>query len=297
MSEPWLICTDLDRTLLPNGEQAESRQARRQFRDLAAHPQVVVIYASGRDKHLVEQALNEWELPYPDYLIADVGSTIYQRQTKPKPTAELKQKAEPNSKAECWQQWQSWRQKLQRDWRGLTPGQILQQLPRLPGLTPQPAHQQGEFKLSFFVEPTEQLTAISDRLKQALKALEIKANCIPSINEHENHGLIDILPSSANKLLAIRFLLQSLKLNPQQLLYAGDSGNDMEVLASEFKSVLVANATEEVRQMALYEAQKNANAERLYLAKGSSSELNGCYAAGIVEGFEHFFPEFNHSGS
>jgi sucrose-6F-phosphate phosphohydrolase len=274
MNSPWVICTDLDRTLLPNGQQAESNRARELFRELAAHPQTIIVYASGRNHQLVEQALDEWDLPYPDYLIADVGSTIYSREDG------------------SWQKWQSWRERLQQDWKELSPHQILQRLPQLDGLAPQPKHQQGEFKLSFIVEPTSRLEEMTTQLIEAMAKIGIRANCIPSINEHDDHGLIDILPISANKLLAIRFLLNTLKLAPEKLLYAGDSGNDMEVLVSEYKAVLVANATQAVKDQALAQAQQRGQLDQLYLAKGLPPELNGCYAAGIIEGFRHFFPEF-----
>lgn len=33
-----LLCTDLDRTLLPNGSEPESEQARKKFSQLAEHP-------------------------------------------------------------------------------------------------------------------------------------------------------------------------------------------------------------------------------------------------------------------
>jgi sucrose-6F-phosphate phosphohydrolase len=276
MSEPWIICTDLDRTLLPNGEQVESTQARARFRALAADPNIIVVYASGRDYQLVEAAIEQWELPYPDYLIADVGSTIYSRNDG------------------TWTKWESWRQQLSQNWVGLSRQQIFDQLPKLDGLKLQPEHQQGEFKLSFIIEPTSHLDLISSNLTKALAGLGIDCNCIPSINEHEDHGLIDILPANANKLLAIRFLMQTQGFNPEKLLYSGDSGNDMEVLASEFKSVLVANATDEIKQMALLQAQRLGNRERLYIATGHASDHNGCYASGIIEGFNYFFPEFNH---
>lgn len=275
MSEPWIICTDLDRTLLPNGEQVESAQARARFRALAADPNIVVVYASGRDYRLVEEAIEQWDLPYPDYLIADVGSTIYSRSST------------------SWTQWENWREQLRQNWVGLSRQQLADQLPKFDGLKLQPEHQQGEFKLSFVIEPTSKLDAVYTDVVKSLADLGINCNCIPSINEHEDHGLIDILPANANKLLAIRFLVQTLGFNPEKLLYSGDSGNDMEVLESEFKSVLVANATEEIKKMALEQAQNLGNSERLYLAHGHASDHNGCYASGIVEGFNYFFPEFN----
>jgi len=43
-----LLCTDLDRTLLPNGSELESEQARKNFDQLIKHPQVTLVYVTGR---------------------------------------------------------------------------------------------------------------------------------------------------------------------------------------------------------------------------------------------------------
>ena len=39
---PLLLCTDLDRTLIPNGREPESPEARPWFRRLAAEPEVAL---------------------------------------------------------------------------------------------------------------------------------------------------------------------------------------------------------------------------------------------------------------
>ena len=72
-----LLCTDLDRTLLPNGSQPESPGARALFHQLASHEQLTLAYVSGRDRALVEAAIEQYQLPRPDYVIADVGTSIY----------------------------------------------------------------------------------------------------------------------------------------------------------------------------------------------------------------------------
>jgi hydroxymethylpyrimidine pyrophosphatase-like HAD family hydrolase len=61
MIQPLLICTDLDRTLIPNGEQPESPQARPLFRQLVSHSQIILAYVTGRDKMLVQEAIAEYE--------------------------------------------------------------------------------------------------------------------------------------------------------------------------------------------------------------------------------------------
>lgn len=95
-----LLCTDLDRTLLPNGAESESEQARILFRRLAEHPQVTLVYVTGRHQQLVEQAIDEYQLPRPDYVIADVGSTIYK------------------IIGDDWVYLEPWESVINRDWRG-----------------------------------------------------------------------------------------------------------------------------------------------------------------------------------
>ena len=72
-----LICSDLDRTIIPNGYQEESAHARAVFRQLAEHSNISLAYVSGRDKKLILDAIEEFYLPMPDYAIGNVGTTLY----------------------------------------------------------------------------------------------------------------------------------------------------------------------------------------------------------------------------
>ncbi len=65
MPDRLLICTDLDRTLIPNGPQPESPGARRRFAILAERPEVTLAYVSGRHRALVEDAITTYRLPTP----------------------------------------------------------------------------------------------------------------------------------------------------------------------------------------------------------------------------------------
>ena len=78
MTQRLLLCTDMDRTLLPNGRQPESPQARRLFQRLVGRESVVLAYVTGRHRALVEKAIDEYGIPVPDYVIGDVGTTIYE---------------------------------------------------------------------------------------------------------------------------------------------------------------------------------------------------------------------------
>ena len=80
MNNRILVCTDLDRTLLQNGEQPESPQACARFARLAWRPEVSIAYVTGRHRALVLGAIDEYQTPTPNsnYVIGDVGSSIYE---------------------------------------------------------------------------------------------------------------------------------------------------------------------------------------------------------------------------
>ena len=106
MSMRLLLCTDLDRTVLPNGSQPESDGARSRFAALAARPEVTLAYVTGRDRGLVRKAIANYCLPQPDYVISDVGTTIYAVD------------------GDNWQPWGEWQQEIAPDWAGLGQGDV-----------------------------------------------------------------------------------------------------------------------------------------------------------------------------
>jgi sucrose-6-phosphatase len=120
---------------------------------------------------------------------------------------------------------------------------------------------------------------------------QIPANIITSVDDAENLNLIDILPPRANKLLAIRFLIRKQGMHESRVVFAGDSGNDLDVLTSGMQAILVGNAAPDVRETATDRLKEKGQVARLYLAKGDFHGMNGNYAAGVMEGVVHFFPE------
>jgi hydroxymethylpyrimidine pyrophosphatase-like HAD family hydrolase len=124
-----------------------------------------------------------------------------------------------------------------------------------------------------------------------LVSQQIRASLIWSIDELEATGLLDVLPASASKRHAIEFLMQQRGFDHANTIFAGDSGNDLAVLSSPIRSVLVANASTEVRDEAKQMALDMGQVEALYFAHGDFLGMNGNYSAGILEGVAHFMPE------
>jgi len=264
-----LLATDLDRTLLPNGAQPESPLARPLFRRLAARPEVRLAYVSGRHPALVEAAIAEYALPRPAFVIADVGASIYAID------------------ADAWQPRQDWLDAIAPDWNGHERADLAALLRDIADLTMQETAKQGVFKLSYYAAPLENPADLLNRVRDRLAPSGAEVNLIWSVDETTATGLLDILPASASKLHALEFLRARLGIELQQTLFAGDSGNDMEVLVSNIPAVLVANAQDAVRA----EAAARANPAALYLAGGGLFGMNGNYSAGILEGLVHFIPE------
>lgn len=273
MKNKVLVCTDLDRTLLPNGPQEESVRARPLFRELVKHPEVQVAYVSGRDKQLLLDAIEEYDLPLPDYAIADVGTTIYAINDND------------------WQIWNEWHDEIAIDWGSYTQQSLAELLSDLKELQLQETSKQGKFKLSYYANEQTDTASLYNEINTRLHQRDVRANSIWSIDETTHTGLLDILPQSANKLHAIRFLIEEKGFIPEQVVFAGDSGNDLEVLCSDIQSVLVGNATIEVREQAIRLARQNGTESQLYLARGGFQDMNGNYAAGILEGLAHYLPK------
>jgi hypothetical protein len=104
-------------------------------------------------------------------------------------------------------------------------------------------------------------------------------------------GLLDVLPAHATKLHAMEFLMQHQGFNYANTVFAGDSGNDLPVLASAIQSVLVANADCNVIEQAKTQARKQETMAAFYLAQGGFLGMNGNYSAGILEGVAHYHPD------
>ncbi len=272
--KPLLLCTDLDRTLLPNGQAPESGDAREIFAQLVAQPAVKLVYVTGRNPQLVSEAIATWEVPVPDLLIANVGTTI----------------AAPSG--DHWDQWTHWDELIARDWAGHTTEDLKGLFEDLSGLTLQDASGQGAFKLSYFTPVGTEGEALAKLVRRRLAAAGTRANVIWSVDDTAGSGLLDILPAAATKRLAIEFAMSEWGFGPDEVVFAGDSGNDRDVLVSPIAAVLVANAGPDLRS-ALVEQAKAAGLEAfLYCADGGALGMNGNYAAGILEGVLHYHPEW-----
>jgi HAD superfamily hydrolase (TIGR01484 family) len=274
MPKRLLICTDLDRTLLPNGKRPESPGARDYFARMAARPEVTLAYVSGRHRELVEEAIRGYRLPLPDWVIGDVGTTIYQVGTRK------------------WRHWPEWEQDIAADWRGLKARDLRPLFTDLPVLRLQEEAKQNDYKLSYYLAlPIVNFDALQKEMARRLAAQNLEACLIFSVDEALCTGLLDVLPARATKLHAVEFLMRHQGFDVSNTVFAGDSGNDLPVLASAIPSVLVANATTDVAAQVKIQAMEQGTMAAFYQAQGGFLGMNGNYSAGILEGIAHYHPD------
>jgi sucrose-6F-phosphate phosphohydrolase len=273
MKNNILLCSDMDRTILPNGAEDESPQVRAVLRLLVERPEIHLVYVSGRDKDLIQKAITEYDLPQPDYAVGDVGTTIYELTDSD------------------WRPWEAWFKEIAKDWNGLESEDLTGYLKRFDDLKLQEPEKQNRFKLSYYADKNANGRQLVDEIQAHLSKQRLSSRIIWSVDEQRNSGLVDILPQRASKLHAIRYLLEKKGYRKSKVVFCGDSGNDLNVLTSDIRAVLVKNASDEVRQEALESVVKHGQAETLYLAKGDFLGLNGNYSAGVLEGLTHFEPD------
>jgi sucrose-6F-phosphate phosphohydrolase len=137
----------------------------------------------------------------------------------------------------------------------------------IAGAGKQPQEWQSRFKLSYFLE--DDVEAQLARIREGLEERGIEAKVVYSAGR-----FLDLLPSRSGKGEAVRYLAESLGIDPGNVITAGDTGNDLDMMRPElgFRSIVVGNASPELRE---YEAP------HVYHAQAS-------FAAGIEEGLRHY---------
>ena len=268
-----LICSDLDRTIIPNGDQEESAHTRAVFRQLVEDSDISLAYVSGRDKKLILDAIEEYYLPMPDYAIGDVGTTLYRVINGD------------------WQMSDDWSDEIGQDWKSPARGKLSEFLEDMEEIWLQEPEKQKQYKVSFYTDQNVYPQRLIKKIRGVLAEKDVRANIIWSVDEISTDGLLDIIPPRANKLHAIQFIMQQEHFLEDRTVFAGDSGNDLDVLTSGLQTILVKNATEDIRKEAIKKLSEKNLTNRLYLPQGNFFGMNGNYAAGLMEGLVRFIPE------
>ena len=263
----WILATDLDRTLLPNGKWPADADAIPLFNRLASENDVVLVYVTGRNLNLAENAINEFGVRYPDVLCGDVGTTVRRRE------------------GDQWHQDIGWEKTVHRASPHWNAAAIKSSALGIPGLDEQEREHLNPFKQSYYVDHSRRQTILAEL--EARLAGKYDETLVYSYDSIALHGLLDILPSSANKKTAIEYVAREFACPKERVVFCGDSGNDILPLQAGFAGVMVKNADSQLVQ-AMRSAMRADPLLRVYQAIGNFRGLNGNYASGVIEGCYHY---------
>lgn len=230
-----LLATDLDGTFLDGAQKDRQRL----YYLIDRHPDIRLAYVTGRGLEAVVPLLDDPALPTPDYIICDVGATVVD--------------------GHRLQPIQPLQAQIETRW----PGEqiVVEAMQDFEGIERQALPQ--ERRCSYFCSED----AVTDAIRDAVAALDCDLL-------FSNEIYLDILPQGVNKGSTLIALVEQLGIDPNRVLVAGDTMNDLAMLRTDFKAVAVGGS-----EPALLEATRN-----------QSSVLHatrpGC--GGILEAFNHF---------
>ncbi len=234
------IVSDIDNTLIGDDDSME------EFIQLLHNfpKNLSFAVATGRTIESTFNVLKKNGVPFPDIIISSVGSEIYYNYND-----QLIYST-------------GWEAHINHLWNR---DKIKKLLSKFDFLQYQEEDAQREFKVSYYTSDVpKNLKKVHDILIQN----KIKTNVVFSHGQY-----LDILPYRASKGKAIRYLSYRWNIPYENILVAGDSGNDTEMLKGELLAVVVANYSEELESL---RRQK-----RIYFAKRK-------YAGGIIDGISHY---------
>ncbi len=274
-----LLCSDLDGTMFPLYGSADQSCMEKLKSLLAKNPNVILCYVTGRSLELALEAIHKHRLPEPDYLITDVGTNIYSR-----------------VKHRGWVRDHRWYSFLKSIWHADAADKIAEHAGAVIGATAQPKSGQSEFKRSFYVTAKKKSKVMRD-MHAKLNALGVPYTLELSLGKSKRL-MVDILPSGASKKRAVKELMKRLDISAHDATFAGDSGNDFDLLVSRINSIVVNNADPELKRKILKKAGKRATLPTLYLSTGRYGCHSGDDVCGVLEGamYHGVFSKNNKSG-
>ena len=234
-----LIVTDLDDCLSGDEEARDAFFARLH----ADGSKVGFGIATGRRIENVLRLRKRMNIPMPDILVTSAGTEIH------------------------YGHWvvqdMSWQQHIDHWWY---PEKIQTALSGFKGMRLQPRVEQRQFKISYYIDP--QKSSPPREILRYLRQLDLHVNLVFSHGQY-----LDLLPVRASKGLALRFLSLKWGMAPEQMLVAGGSGNDEDMLRGNTLAVVVGNHQAELRRLK--------GRPSIYFAKAEN-------AWGILEGIDHY---------
>jgi len=262
-----VLATDLDRTLLPNGRWDPDPGAVERFNAWTDRDDLVVVYVTGRNLDLTERAIAEFGVRYPNYLCGDVGTTVREYRDG----AWIFDEGYVTRVTESSPRWAA--------------ANVAEALTTVNGLRVQEPEHLNPFKQSYYADHTRQ-----DEILKAVRATvegRFDEVVVYSFDSKSGDGLLDLLPKTATKQTSLEYVADKLGVPRGEVVFCGDSGNDIFPLTAGFLGVLVKNADEQL-VASVKQAQTENPALKVYFAQGGLEGMSGYYTSGVLEGARHY---------
>lgn len=208
----FVLATDLDGTFL--GGSLCARRALYRFIE-ANRTDIGLVFVTGRDPAFIAGLCARGEVPWPDYVIADVGTTI----AAVKPQAPPEARLSPLTALE---------EEIAARWQAGGP-RARNALDGHPGLSLQPAD--FRYRLSYDLDPA-----------CYCPSAEAKVAALGLDHLISDNRFFDVLPRGVSKGPTLRRLMAHLGVEDRRVLVAGDTLNDFSMLASGLPGVVVGGA-------------------------------------------------------
>jgi HAD superfamily hydrolase (TIGR01484 family) len=259
-----MLASDMDGTVIPLGVTSRWEREILSFRSaVEGASDLTLAYVTGRDLPLALSGIREHGLPTPRILVCDVGTSVY------------------HFTSTGFEKDREYVRLMEESRRGLDVRNLRHELENIPDLHLQPEDRQTESKLSYFMQPATDHDQVLRSVQEVLGVLGESFQAVYSVGAPHGRGLLDLLPAGVAKDFAVRYLQEHTGVDPDRLVYAGDSGNDLAAMLTGFKVIVVGNATSGLKDELVARGRDLGILDRLYFARAH-------FAAGVMEGCRHF---------
>lgn len=242
-TERWLLVCDIDGTLyFPQKRNPGLGRFNRFIKK--NKKRIVLALNSGRNLSEIALVAKKGPVFGSDWFISSVGTSIYGSFS-------------PESKD------MEWEKKSTRAWPR---EEIKECLKKCVDLEEQALESQHKGKLAYFGKKS--LESLMPEIYDCVKPWKDKIKIIKSFDYY-----LDIVPLWGGKGGAVKHLAERLGIPLSHVLVAGDSGNDLDMLDNEFKSIIVSNYSKDLED---------------FVQKGSAFVAKKPAALGVLEGLKHY---------
>lgn len=245
----YVLATDLDGTFL----ESQNKYKDDLYQYLHDHPDIMVIFNTGRNIELILPILDDMCIPNPHYIISDVGSSVLIGRPNTEAAGNHNLGLQPVQpiQNQISERWNKALQSIKHLREELEEHMERQEQPQ-------------ERRMSYYVKSEADLP---------LELMEKLSKCNCDVL-HSNTIYFDILPKGTNKGTTLKSLINHLDIPKDRVVVAGDTMNDFSMYEHGFNGVVLQNAEESIKQ-----ATKNLN--NTYYSKQPGTD-------GILEALEYF---------